>query len=291
MNKSKLIFDRKLVRTRRARGRKYSADPFLFQRCADDACERILDIKRNFTNTLLIGSSEITREIASKISDKLGNVIHCDHNNTVHGNHIICAETALPFAPQSFDLVINLLSLHAVNNVPKALSEFKRILKPDGLFLASLFGGQTLRNLRTAFYETEETLYGHISPRISPMITSEQATNLLQSSGFAMPVIDRDMVNVNYGSLSSLFMDIRRMGDSNALMDRSTIPVSKKFFHGLEKIYKRDFTNTENRKLKAGFEIIWLTGWAPHESQPKPLKPGSATTRLADALGVKEQKL
>lgn len=291
MNKAKLIFDRKLIRARRARSRKYSTDPFLFQRCADDACERILDINRNFTNTLLIGSSEITREIASKLGTKLGNVIYCDHNDTVHGNHIICTETALPFAPQSFDLVINLLSLHAVNNVPRALSGFKRILKPDGLFIASLFGGQTLRNLRTVFYEAEETLYGHISPRISPMITSEQATNLLQSSGFSMPVIDRDMVNVNYGTLSSLFMDIRRMGDSNALIAKSEKPVSKKFFHQLEQIYKRDFTDKESRKLKAGFEIIWLTGWSPHESHPKPLKPGSATTRLADALGVKEQSL
>ena len=252
MNKSKLIFDRKLVRARRTKGRKYSTDPFLFQRCADDACERILDIKRNFTNTLLIGNSEITRGIAHKLGGKLGNVIHCDHNNTVHGNHIICTETALPFAPQSFDLVINLLSLHAVNNVPKALSEFKRILNPDGLFIASLFGGQTLRNLRTVFYEAEETLYGHISPRVSPMITSEQATNLLQSSGFAMPVIDRDMVNVNYGSLSSLFMDIRRMGDSNALMDRSTKPVSKSFFLSVRENIQTGFHQYGKWEIKIG---------------------------------------
>lgn len=291
MSKAKPIFDRQLLRARRARGMKYTADPFLYQRCVEDICERILDINRNFSATLLFGSSEMTRHITEIIGPKLGHTVHCDHNNAVQSNDIICSETALPFAPHSFDLVINVLSLHTVNNVPKALAGFKHALTPDGLFIASLFGGQTLKNLRNAFYEAEEDIYGHISPRISPMITSEQATNLLQSTGFAMPVVDRDLVNINYSSLGSLFTDIRRMGDSNVLMDRSKTPASKKLLHKLEHIYKRDFTNTETGKIRASFEIIWLTGWNPHENQPKPLKPGSATTRLADALGVKEQKL
>ncbi len=291
MMEAKQIFDRKLVRARRKRSHKFPTDPFLFQRCAHDICERILDIHRDFSSTLLIGSPEITHSIATTIQDKLGYIIHCDHSNTTQTKHVICSESDLPFADKSFDLVINTLSLHGVNNVPKALSEYKRVLMPDGLLIANLFGGTTLRNLRNTLYEAEESLYGRISPRVSPMITSEQATRLLQSAGFAMPVVDRDIIKINYKALASLFADIRRMGDSNALADRSKQSVSKRFFKKIEEIYKRDYSDEKSGKLKATFEIIYLTGWSPHKDQPKPLKPGSATTRLADALGVKEQKI
>ncbi len=221
---------------------------------------------------------------------KLGMVTRANDSTHMRGSDIICEGSALPFSDGSFDLIIDALNLHTVNHVPRALADLKRVLVPDGLFIASLFGGQTLSALRRALYEAEESIYGHITPRVSPMITAENAIQLLQSTGFAMPVVDRDSVHVGYTSLSTLFADIRRMGDSNALIDRHKKPVSKRFFKALEHIYARDNMNADG-KLTAIFEIIWLTGWAVHKDQPKPLKPGSATTRLAAALGVKEQKL
>ncbi len=267
-----------------------SSDAFLHDRCADDVAERILDIHRAFTNTLILASPYISDRIINRVGHKLGNITRANYSTHIHETDIICQNSALPFTDKSFDLIIDVLNLHTVNHVPRALAHLKRVLVPDGLFIASLFGGQTLSALRRALYEAEESVYGHITPRVSPMITAENAIQLLQGTGFAMPVIDKDTVHVHYTQLGSLYVDIRRMGDSNALIDRHKKPVSKRFFKALEHIYARDNMNVDG-KLTAIFEIIWLTGWAVHKDQPKPLKPGSATTRLADALDVKEQKL
>ncbi|MBL4870489.1 MAG: methyltransferase domain-containing protein [Robiginitomaculum sp.] len=277
------IFDTKLIRSRRARGAKLVTDAFLFERCAEDACARVLDINRTFTQTLLIGPPEITDKLTKSLSVKLGKIVIVNFIDDDLGT--------LPYPDKNFDLVINALDLHSVNNVPRAMHEFMRVLKPDGLFLACLFGGQTLSTLRHVMYEAEDLIYGHITPRVSPMITLSQAAGLLQTAGFTMPVVDRDLVRVNYKSLALLYRDLRRMGESNTLIERAKNPVSIKFFAKVEDIYKRDHTDKASGKLKVEIDIIWLTGWAPDKSQPKPLKPGSATTRLADALGVKEGKL
>jgi hypothetical protein len=161
---------------------------------------------------------------------------------------------------------------------------------PDGLFIGVLFGGDTLSALRHGLYEAEDEVYGQVSPRISPMIKLQHAAGLLQSGGFTMPVVDRDLVRVNYSALSRLFMDLRDMGETNALTDRSRAPTSRRFFRTLEAIMKRN-SGDENGKLVTVFDLICMAGWKAHKDQPKPLKPGSATTKLSDALGVKEQKL
>ncbi len=282
-------FDLALVRRRRARAQKLaeklSCDRFLHTRCVDDVVERLLDVKRQFQNTLLIGAPDITQNIIERLGRKLG--------HTLSVNDVVCPEETdedLPFKPESFDLVINLLTLHAVNAVPQVLGKTRSLLKPDGLFLAAFFGGETLSVLRHVMYAAEDKLYGRVSPRVSSMITLDLATSLLSSSGFTMPVADRDMVNVSYTDLARLYEDLRLMGETNVLAVRSNTPVSRRFFNEIEAIYRRDHS-TEAGKFAVKFEIIWLTGWAPHPDQPKPLKPGSAKIKLADALGVQEGKL
>ena len=279
-------FDRDLVRQRKRRAlklaQKLSSDRFLFDRCADDVVERVLDVRRNFKNTLLIGAQDITQNIAERLVGKIGRVISI--------NDVVCNEEALPFKLESFDLVINLMTLHGVNEVPQVLVKTRNMLRPDGLFLAAFFGGETLSVLRHVMYAAEDKLYGRVSPRVSSMITLDLATSLLSSSGFTMPVTDRDVVNVTYRTLEKLYADLRLMGETNVLTVRSKTPVSRRFFSEVEALYKRDHS-TETGKFAVKFEIIWLTGWAPHPDQPKPLKPGSAKTKLADALGVQEEKL
>lgn len=273
MNETKDIFDTNLVQKRRVRGRKLGIDPFLHHRCADDAIERILDINRTFTRTLLIANTDITTRIIAATGHKLGETY--------------CVDTLDAVETQGFDLIFDGLNLHTINAVPQSLAKIKTLLKPDGLYIAALFGGETLSGLRHALYEVEDTLYGQVTPRISPMITLQQGAKLLQSTGFAMPVTDRDLVTINYSGLSALFTDLRKMGETNALVGRSKRPVTKRFFTELHSVYSRDHS-TENGKLRVNFDILWLTGWAPHKDQPKPLKPGSAKARLADALGVPE---
>ena len=291
MSKAKDIFDRRLVRARKARGQKLAIDPFLELRAADDIAERLLDVNRQFSSALIMGSPAISKRIIQIAGDKLGSVVQADFSSCPQGLDVICSETSLPFKPQSFDLVISALGLHKINHVPQALMGMKSLLKPDGLFIAGLFGGDTLRELRYALYAAEEMVYGQVSPRISPMITLQQAANLLQKSGFSMPVVDRDYVKVTYKTLPSLYQDLRKMGETNALIGRSRTAVSKRFFTKLEGLYKQNHLDKNTGNLKAGFDILWLTGWATHPDQPKPLKPGSAKSSLADALGVKEQKI
>lgn len=286
----KLLFDRRLIRARRTRGAKQSGDPFLYNRVADDAVERVLDVNRTFERCLLFGSREISEIIEDRASEKLGHVVRADHTNLATGLDLICDEEALPFAANSFDFVYSGLSLHGVNAIPKMLMDVRRLLRPDGLFICTLFGGETLRALRHAMYEAEDQSLGRVSPRISPMIDLQQAAGLLQKAGFSMPVVDRDLVRVSYGSLSGLFGDLARMGERNALIERARSGASKHLFDNLSQIYERDHKNARG-KLGVGFDIVWMTGWTPHPDQPKPLKPGSAKTRLSEALGVKEHKL
>lgn len=283
-------FDRTLVRKRRARGHNMGGDNFLYARTAEDMAARVLDVSRNFEHVLILGNAELGRLVASKVADKLGHVVYADHSIAAAGLDVICDEEALPFKPGNFDLVLNLLSLHGVNQVPQALMSMRKLLKPDGLFIGSLFGGGTLGELRHVLYAAEDELYGRVSPRISSMIRLDQATALLSAGGFTLPVADRDVVVVKYTKLSTLYQDLRRMGETNILSARAKTNVSRRFFAKVEQIYRSDHSN-EAGKFKVRFETLWLTGWAPHPDQPKPLKPGSATTTLADALGVKEEKL
>jgi SAM-dependent methyltransferase len=196
-------------------------------------------------------------------------------------------EENLPFANESFDLVTSVLSLHAVNDLPGALLQIRRALKPDGLFIAAMFGGETLIELRQVFAAAETDLSGGISPRVSPFADVRDLGSLLQRAGFALPVADAERTTVRYRDLTRLFADLRSMGETNALSGRRPTFLSRRWMASLLEAYAQRFADAD-AKLRVTFDIVYLTGWAPHESQQKPLRPGSARTRLADALGTKE---
>jgi SAM-dependent methyltransferase len=194
----------------------------------------------------------------------------------------------LPFAASSFDLIVSPLALHWINDLPGALIQLRLALKPDGLLLASLFGGETLSELRLTLIEAESEITGGAGPRVSPFADLQDVAGLLQRAGFALPAADRDVVTVRYGEPMRLLADLRAMGETSALRERSPRGLSRRILTRAFEIYRARYADADGR-VRATFEILTATGWAPHESQQKPLKPGSASTRLADALKTKEQ--
>ena len=203
---------------------------------------------------------------------------------------LIADEECLPFGTASLDLIASVLSLQSLNDLPGALAQMNRMLRPDGLFMAALLGGETLRELRTAFLEAESEMEGGISPRVSPFADVRDMGGLLQRAGFALPVTDVDKIEVAYPSPIALLQDLRAMGWTTALKDRRKSFLRRKTFFRMIEIYADRFADGRG-KVTATFEIIHLTGWSPHESQQKPLRPGSARVRLADALQSKEVKV
>jgi SAM-dependent methyltransferase len=199
---------------------------------------------------------------------------------------VLADEEALPFAENIFDLVTSVLSLHSVNDLPGTLIQIRRALKPDGVFMAALFGGETLRELRLAFTAAEAATLGGASPRISPFADVRDLGGLLQRAGFALPVADVERTTVRYREPLRLFQDIRALGETNVLLQRRSNFLSRRLLRSVLSEYAQRFTDDQGRAV-ATFDIIYLIGWAPHESQPKPLRPGSAKTSLADALRAK----
>ena len=198
---------------------------------------------------------------------------------------VVADEEALPFADASLDLVVSGLSLQLVNDLPGALVQIRRALKPDGLLLASLLGGATLQELREAWLAAEAEISGGASPRVAPFADVRDMGALLQRAGFALPVVDSETVTVTYANPLALMQEIKAMGASNMLLARRRTPVTRGLLLRAAEIYAERFAGADGR-VPATFEILTLTAWAPDESQPKPLRPGSAQTRLADALGV-----
>jgi SAM-dependent methyltransferase len=184
--------------------------------------------------------------------------------------------------------VTSVLSLHAVNDLPGVLVQVRRALKPDGVFMAALFGGETLHELRLAIAAAETEVSGGISPRVEPFADVRDLGGLLQRAGFALPVADVERLIVRYRDLMRLFADLRALGETNVLLGRRASFMPRRMLEALAKEYAARFTDEEGR-FAATFDIVFLTGWSPHESQQKPLQPGSAKARLADALGTKEQ--
>src|SRR5947209_16243296 len=203
---------------------------------------------------------------------------------------IVADEEALPFGSESFDLIVSGLSLQWANDLPGALVQIRRALAPDGLFLAALVGGQSLTELRTALTAAEAELTGGASPRVAPFADVRDLGALLQRVGFALPVTDVEPTIVRYASMFALMGDLRAMGATNALCERSRVPLRRAILLRAAETYADRFADADGR-IRATFEIVWLSGWAPHESQQKPLAPGSARVRLADALNVSEQRL
>jgi SAM-dependent methyltransferase len=196
-------------------------------------------------------------------------------------------EETLPFAAGSLDLVTSALALQFVNDLPGTLIQIRRALKPDGLLLAALVGGESLAELREAIAAAESEIEGGISPRVAPFVDVRELGALLQRAGFALPVVDNERLVVRYDSVFALMRDLRRMGATNVLRERRRKPLKRTTLQRTAEIYAQRFSDPDGR-LRASFEIVWLSGWAPHESQQKPLKPGSAAQRLADALGTRE---
>ncbi len=270
------IFDRKLLRARQARARKLGPETFLIDRVADELGERLSAVLRTFDRVADLGTpTEAVRRVLAA-SGKVGTIAD-----------VIADEETLPFANGSLDLVVSALSLQFVNDLPGTLVQIRRALKPDGLFMAASVGGDTLTELREAFAQAESEIEGGASPRVAPFADLREWGALLQRAGFALPVADLDRLTVRYNSVVDLMQDLRRMGATNILTERRRMPLRRATLQRLTEIYARRFADPDGR-LRVTFEIVWLSGWAPHESQQKPLKPGAAAHRLADALGTRE---
>jgi SAM-dependent methyltransferase len=286
MTADHLIFDRALIRRRRRRAAALGPATFLLDRVADDLADRLAVVLRRFDLALDLGSPGDAVRKALRRLETIGTVIAAD---TLPGAKpfIVADEEALPFAEGTFDLVVSALALHHVNDLPGTLVQIRRALKPDGLFIAALFGGETLTELRQAFAIAESDVEGGASPHVAPFADLRDHGALLQRAGFALPVTDVDRVVVRYDSMFGLVQDLRRMGATNALLARRRTPLRRATLMRAAEVYARDFADADGR-VRATFEIVWLSGWVPHPSQQQPLRPGSAKARLADALGTRE---
>ena len=264
----------------RRRRRQQQDANILTRTAAEELVERLGVVNRRFEHVLLIAAepqyiSERLRE-SGQVSD------------------VVCKTPSpgddLDLLDGQFDAVFSLLDLQGFNDVPGALIQMRRALKPDGLFLACLFAGDTLSELRQSWLAAEALVTGGVSPRVAPMIDMRELGGLLQRAGLALPVADLDRTIVRYADAIALIHEIRALGYSNPLTDRSRRPVTRTLLGAAVNAYHSNFADADGR-IRATIEVAWATGWSPHDSQQQPLKPGSAKARLADALKVEEKKL
>jgi SAM-dependent methyltransferase len=287
-----VIVDRNLLRARRRRALALGPSTFLADRVADDLADRLATVLRTFPCAVDLGTP--TDGLQSRLASggKVGALIATDALvETVAGRAglaIAADEEALPFRDGSLDLVVSALALHFVNDLPGTLVQIRRALRPDGLFVAALLGGDTLTELRQAFAAAEAEMDDGISPRVLPFADLRDLGGLLQRAGFALPVTDIERLTVRYASPLALMQDLRRMGATNPLVDRRRRPLRRATLRRMLEIYAARFADPDQR-IRATFEIVFLSGWAPHASQQQPLRPGSARARLADALGTQER--
>lgn len=287
-----MIFDRKLLATHRTRAAgNFAKFDFIMRRVGEEITDRLALVNREFPLALDLGCHTGLLSRSNLAPGKIATLISADLAPAMlaqlPGLRVAIDEEALPFADQSFQLIASALSLHWVNDLPGTLIQIRRTLAPDGLFIGALLGGDTLTELRQALSEAEIECEGGLSPRISPFVDLRDMGMLMQRAGFALPVVDSDRVSVRYANMFALMADLRGMGETNALIERRKTPLRRSTFLRAAQIYQEKFGLADGR-IAATFEIITATGWAPHDSQQKPLKPGSATTRLADALGTQE---
>ena len=281
------VFDRSLLKLRKKRARFLENKDrknynFLAQKSLDELCARLLDVRRSFTRCMQIGAHA---QIKDSPKFKIENLWIMDElAGDVAGD-----EEFIPFGHETLDLILSPSTLHRVNDLPGSLIQLRRALKPDGLFLGAMFGGETLYELRECLSLAEQDIMGGLSPRISPFADKQQMGSLMQRAGFALPVVDSDIIRVTYNDFYDLCHDLRGMGETNIITQRSRHFTPKALFDKAGQIYRERYAD-RNGRLEASFEIIYLTGWAPHGSQQQPLRPGSATESLADHLGTKEFK-
>jgi SAM-dependent methyltransferase len=284
MADSPVIFDRTLLRRRRLRAMALGPATFLLDRVAGDMADRLAAVLRKFDVAADLATPGATVWTALGQLGSVGRIISAD---VADGPEVVADAAALPFGDATLDLVVSALALQFVNDLPGVLIQIRRALKPDGLFLAALAGGETLTELRQSFAEAESDIEDGVSPRVAPFADLRDLGALLQRAGFALPVTDTDRVTVRYDNVFALMHDLRRMGATNALIARRRTPLRRATLLRMAGIYESRFADADGR-VRATFEIVWVSGWAPHPDQQRPLKPGSAKTRLADALGSRE---
>jgi SAM-dependent methyltransferase len=289
------VFDRALLNRRRERQAEGArAHDFLLRRVAEDLAERLTFVRRTFPLAVNLGAHHGLVSQALAGLGGIERIVDVERSEALaaqcEGLRVVADEEALPFADGALDLAVSGLSLQLVNDLPGTLVQIRRALKPDGLLLASVLGGETLKELRQAWLVAETEISGGVSPRVAPFADVRDLGALLQRAGFALPVVDSETVTVTYATPLHLMQELKAMGASNMLASRRRRPVTRKLMQRAAEIYAELFATADGR-VPATFEILTLTAWAPDASQQKPLKPGSAQVRLADALGVSERKL
>ncbi|MCB1531583.1 MAG: methyltransferase domain-containing protein [Alphaproteobacteria bacterium] len=278
------IFDRKAAALKRARIKKDHL--FLFDWAQKQIAERLDVVNRDFDLALQLGTRGDQAPLLS--SPKIKTLLSLDTNaDSTPGT--IADEEMLPLETSSLDLVTSALNLHSINDLPGTLIQIRRALKADGLFVGALLGGETLHELRDSLAQAELKLKDGMSPRVFPFADKQQMGALMQRAGFALPVIDSEIITVTYENIFKLMHDLRFMGESNIIAERSRTNPGKDFFMEAARHYAQNYSEPDGR-IRASFEVIFLLGWAPHESQQKPLAPGSAQKKLADALRTDEIK-
>ena len=266
-----ILFDRALLRTRMDRARRVGPATFLLDRIREDLEERLQAVTRNFTNVADIWTPDAL--LQEPLAERFRSFVHVVPDET----------EVLHLPPQSLDLAVSALAFQFVNDLPGVLAQIRRALRPDGLLLAAMIGGDTLTELRQSFAVAEAECEGGVSPRVAPFADLRDIGALLQRAGLALPVTDVDRVVVRYDSAFALMADLRRMGASNILIERRRTPTRRATMLRMAQIYGERFADPDGR-IRATFDLVWLSGWAPHESQQKPLRPGSAKASLEEAV-------
>ncbi|HLZ04785.1 MAG TPA: methyltransferase domain-containing protein [Bradyrhizobium sp.] len=264
-----VLFDRALLRKRLDRARKLGPVTFLFERVAEDLGDRLQAVTRNFADVADIWSP--------------GGLRLPDHFKSVEQIALASDTETLPLKAEALDLVVSALAFQFVNDLPGVLAQIRRALRPDGLLLAAMFGGDTLTELRQSFAAAEAECEGGVSPRVAPFADLRDIGGLLQRAGLALPVTDVDRIVVRYDNAFALMADLRRMAATNILVERRRAPTRRATMLRMAEVYAERFADPDGR-IRATFDVIWLSGWAQHESQPKPLRPGSATASLEEAV-------
>jgi SAM-dependent methyltransferase len=270
-NAAPILFDRALLRMRQHRALRDEPATFLLDRVTEDMEERLHAVLRDFAEVADIWTPGEVLRAPSR--DRFKSVAHIDLSD----------QETLPLRPESLNLVVSALAFQFVNDLPGVLAQIRRALKPDGLLLAAMIGGDTLTELRQSFAAAEAELEGGVSPRVAPSADLRDIGALLQRAGFALPVTDVDRVVVRYDSAFALMHDLRSMGSTNILVERRRMPTRRATMLRMAQVYAERFADPDGR-IRATFDVIWLSGWAPHESQQQPLRPGSAKASLAEAV-------
>ena len=286
------IFDRNALRVHRDRAAQtFGEYDFLVREIGARLSDRLLDMARKFPLTLDLGARTGGYGPVPGGPGGIEHVVSCELSERmarqIENSGVVCDPEILPFAEGRFDLVYSNLELHWANDLPGCLLQITRSLKPDGLFLAAILGGNTLTELRDVLMAAELDVTGGASPRVSPFAELRDAGALLQRAGLALPVVDADEITVTYENLFRLLADLRGMGETNTVRERVRTATRRNIFLRAAELYLERYP-AEDGRIRATFEIIFLHGWAPHESQQKALRPGSAKTSLADALGTAE---